>query len=232
MRKLFFILAMFFISLPSWAESVRVVTEDLAPLNYLENGELKGKAVLMVRTVLDDLGYANENVEVLPWSRAYDIALHEKNVLIFSTARFIKRENLFHWIGVIENFDMHAYCRNDGKHENLSDEKYLKNMSVGLQNYIRPFFDLESRGYNNIVPVRGYEHGLKMLDSNRIDIIIAPKKVMESKIKELGYPKGHFKSCFHLKEISTILYLAMSKESSLELVNKFRASWQKHYPND
>lgn len=231
MRYFLPFILLWLVSLNVFAERIRVLTEDLAPLNYLEDGLLKGSAVDKVRTVLKDLSYDVDDIEVLPWSRAYDIALHEKNVLIFSMARFSQRENLFHWVGVIEDFNMYAYCKNNGRHEKYHDENGIKRMSVGLQNYIRPFFDLESRGYTGIVRIKGYEHGLKMLESGRIDIIIAPKAVMQSKLKELSYPEGTFFECLHLKEISTTLYLAMSKNSSPDLVEKFRNSWQKHYPN-
>lgn len=227
-----FLLALFLISINSFAEPIRVVTEDLPPLNYLEEDKLKGLAADKVKVVLDDLGYDSAAIEVLPWSRAYDIALHEKNVLIFSIARFPKREDLFSWIGVIEDFDMWAYCKSGYKHKTVHDEESIKHLSIGLQSYIRPFFDLESRGYTNVVPIKGYEHGLKMLNSERMDIIIAPRKVMESKLKELGYPENTFNACLHIKEISTTLYVAMSKSSSDSLVDKFRESWQKHYPND
>lgn len=231
-RVLIYGIAFLILNFNVFAEPIRVVTEDLAPLNYLEGDQLKGSAVTKVKKVLNDLEYEADIIQVLPWNRAYDMALHEKNVLIFSMARFEKRENLFRWIGVIEDFDMWVYCKNNGKQHEYEDEESIKNLSVGLQNYIKPFFDLNSRGYTNIVPIKGYEHGLKMLDTERMDIIIAPRKVMEAKLKELNYPENQFVECLHLNEISTTLYLAMSKSSSPELVEKFRQSWQKHYPND
>lgn len=227
-----FSLVLLFMPFSYAEEPIRIVTEDLPPMNYLEDNKLKGIAVEKVRTVLAELGYSDQNIEVLPWNRAYDIALHEANVVIFSMARFIEREELFNWIGIIEDFDMWAYCKNDDDHDSQHTKEDIKKYTVGLQDYIRPFFNLSSKGYSNIVSIKGYEHGLKMLDSGRMDIIVAPRKVMKMTLKELNYPKDKFIGCLHLEEISTTLYIAMSKNSSSELVNKFKKAWQKHYPND
>ncbi len=44
------------------------------------------------------------------WARAYEIALHEKNVLIYSIKRTSERESLFKWVGVIVPIDFYFYA--------------------------------------------------------------------------------------------------------------------------
>lgn len=83
----------------AWAreEMVTLVTEEMKPLNFTQNGEVRGFAAEAVTAALDAAGL-KYTVDVLPWSRAYDRASREKNVFIFSMARTPERESRFVWI--------------------------------------------------------------------------------------------------------------------------------------
>lgn len=84
----------------AYAEPLRVVTEEFSPYNMTENGKLTGLSTEVVQAVLDDAGMP-ASIESMPWARAYDIALHGENVLIYSITRSPERERLFNWVGVI-----------------------------------------------------------------------------------------------------------------------------------
>lgn len=49
----------------------------------------------------------------MPWARAYDLALNESNVLIYSIARTPARENRFNWIGAIAPTRWYIYSLAD-----------------------------------------------------------------------------------------------------------------------
>jgi len=76
------------------AHSLRVVTEDSYPVQYVENGQLKGKNATSINTALEMMKL-DASIEVLPWARAYNMALSTPNVLIFSITRTPEREDLF-----------------------------------------------------------------------------------------------------------------------------------------
>lgn len=88
----------------SWQACARdqiiVVTEHLPPLQIETKHMLTGFAVDQFRLALAHQGLALE-IQVLPWSRAYKLALHMPNVLIFSIDRHKQREPLFQWIGPV-----------------------------------------------------------------------------------------------------------------------------------
>lgn len=79
---------------------IRVVTENLAPYNMVEGGQITGLSTEIVKAVLNNVG-VSPRIEVLPWARAYDLALHSDSVLIYSIARTPQREHLFKWVGAI-----------------------------------------------------------------------------------------------------------------------------------
>ena len=76
---------------------LKIVTEHWPPYHYLnENGEIRGAAHDVVKQVITQ-SKLEANIDVLSWSKAYDIALHRPNTLIFSIVKTPERENLFDW---------------------------------------------------------------------------------------------------------------------------------------
>ena len=77
------------------------VTEEYPPYNYVEDGMIQGIGVDLLRGVIRrmDSTVSSDNIRVLPWSRAYEIAQKENNTAIFATVRLPEREDLFKWAG-------------------------------------------------------------------------------------------------------------------------------------
>ncbi len=88
---------------------VRLVTESLPPFSYEEAGVVKGAATDVVRAVMDKAGL-RYSLELLPWRRALDTALREKDVFIYSVARTSEREDELVWIGKISDRLLAVYC--------------------------------------------------------------------------------------------------------------------------
>ncbi|WP_263263249.1 transporter substrate-binding domain-containing protein [Pseudomonas sp. RIT-PI-S] len=82
------------------ADPLRVVTEELPPYNMTEAGKVTGLSTEVVEAVLREMGI-EASIQVMPWARAYDLALHADNVMIYSITRTPEREALFQWAGPI-----------------------------------------------------------------------------------------------------------------------------------
>ena len=80
------------------AETIEIVTEDLPPLQFVQNGAVTGPATEIVTTAMKDAGLAY-TIQAYPWSRAYQIALHRQNVCIFSIVKLKERIPHFRWAG-------------------------------------------------------------------------------------------------------------------------------------
>ena len=68
------------------------------PLNYVENGELVGPSVEIVKEIQKRVG-SLEQIQVYPWSRAYKMALENKNVILFGMTYTKVRHDKFKWVG-------------------------------------------------------------------------------------------------------------------------------------
>lgn len=79
---------------------IHVVTEELPPYNMTRDGVLTGMSTEVVQAVLREVN-VQASIQSMPWARAYDLALHTPNVLIYSITRTAEREHLFKWVGTI-----------------------------------------------------------------------------------------------------------------------------------
>lgn len=95
---------------PSAAAPLRVVTEELPPYNMTQGGRLTGMSTEVVQAVMQEAG-VQATIQSMPWARAYDIALNEADVLIYSITRTPQREKLFKWVGVIAPTEWFLFAR-------------------------------------------------------------------------------------------------------------------------
>jgi len=91
------------------APSVRVVTEQLPPYSFEDGGVVKGASTAVVRAVLEQAGL-RYTLELVPWARALDTALHERNTFIYSIARTEEREGQLLWLGKICDRKLALFC--------------------------------------------------------------------------------------------------------------------------
>ncbi|MGD8313299.1 MAG: hypothetical protein PVI17_01035, partial [Syntrophobacterales bacterium] len=76
MKKLFILVASAFFVLvqPALSAELIILTENLPPLNYVEDGVLVGPSVDTVKEIQRRVG-SQEEIKVYPWARAYQMAL-------------------------------------------------------------------------------------------------------------------------------------------------------------
>ncbi len=77
---------------------LRLLTEDYAPYNYMEQGQLVGVSVELVQEICHRLNLPSR-IEVLPWARAYEIAQQDAHAVLFTTTLTQERKALFQWVG-------------------------------------------------------------------------------------------------------------------------------------
>jgi len=88
--------------------TVRVVTEELPPYNMTRDGKMTGMSTEVVQAVLKQIN-VQASIQSMPWARAYDLAMHDPDVLIYSITRTPEREHLFKWVGTIAESPWYLY---------------------------------------------------------------------------------------------------------------------------
>ncbi|RLA89786.1 MAG: hypothetical protein DRG34_03480, partial [Deltaproteobacteria bacterium] len=84
MKKLFILVAsVFLVSVqPALSAELIILTENLPPLNYVEDGVLVGPSVDRVREIQKRVR-SDEEIRVYPAPSAYNMALDDENVVLF-----------------------------------------------------------------------------------------------------------------------------------------------------
>jgi len=78
--------------------TLNFVTENAPPLQYIKNGKVVGKTTQLINQISESSNFKT-NIKILPWARAYQTALNQKNMFIYPLVRTAERESKFIWIG-------------------------------------------------------------------------------------------------------------------------------------
>jgi len=217
----FFILWFFFSPAVSWAAEMSLITEDVAPFNYIEDGKLTGVTTALVREIARRLEIEC-NIEVLPWARGYQRLRTEPNVALFTTAWTPERQALFHWVGPLYVSRMAFYARSD-------DSRRIDSLDAAREvGAIATYQDdaaeqiLQSLGFTNLDSSNSPHSNVRKLVSGRVDLwffhsVIAPAVAREAGIDPLAIRAVHT----HRKNY---FYIAISKTTAPEVVQKWQAA--------
>jgi len=205
-----------------------VVTEEFPPYNYTVDGTMQGISTTVVIETLKRAGL-NYRLQVYPWIRAYkEIALKEKNVLIYSIYRSTEREPLFAaWVGpILPPATVYFYklkARNDIKVSSLDEARQYR---IGvtqddyfnelLKKYNFPRLDIASDAISNT----------QNLLSRRVDLIPSYALSLSARLQQMGQP-------FHVVENALILipmepsklYMALSRGTDPEIIAQIKTAF-------
>ncbi|WP_447649222.1 substrate-binding periplasmic protein [Pseudomonas abietaniphila] len=209
---------------------IRVVTENLSPYNMIENGEVTGLSTDVVKAVLSSVG-DSPRIEVLPWARAYDIALHSENVLIYSIARTPARERLFKWVGAIAPTNWYLFSLSDRPVtlSSLEDAKRYRiatvKQDVGEQFLLAHGFEFGRQLQSSST----YEHNYRKLKVDHVELWISNELNAISLMRKHGDdPITTMVRSLPLPELSSEdgLYMAFSLGTSDDIVERYRQDLQ------
>lgn len=207
-------------------ETLRVVSSEFPPYSYSAGKHAEGIAVDKVRHLLDSAGFA-PTVEVYPWARAYEVALREPNVLIFLIARTPEREEQFHWLGTLIDFDVKLFRLKDRSDIDLGSLQDLAPYKTGSLNRDVKGQYLMEQGAKTI-SYATEESGVHMLKRGYIDLMPAEINSFHYRVQRLGYSPDDFAQAWTLDAISKPLYLAASRNTSPELIERIQQAMGHH----
>lgn len=217
------LITLFFLTVQSLpAAELTILTENLPPLNYLKDGKLIGPSVEIVQEIQKRVGSTAE-IKVLPWSRAYKIALKDENVILFGTTQTESRKDTFKWAGALSTKKDILLARKDSGITLSSLEDARKVTRIGtLRDDTREQL-LQSHGFTNLESVSDEQKNAKKLAMGRIDLW-AYKKPGYRKVCELaGIDHTLFEEVFHLREID--VSIAFSKQTPDTTVERWRRAY-------
>lgn len=217
-------LALLLITPSAHAQGLTIIGEDAPPNSYMENSRPTGRAVEIVRSVLDETGMAGTPIEIFPWARGYSLLQSQNNVVLFPTSRTTSRENLFKWAGPIYENKISIYklrARADIAATRLED---LKRYTIGTGSNDIKMTYLEEKGFS-VAPLSNEILNIRKLFAGRIDLVAYADVRFVYDLKRGGFDRGKVQRILTLTEISKPAYVAFSRGVGDGTVARFQAGF-------
>jgi len=205
------------------SEKLTILTENLPPLNYLENGKLVGPSVEIVQEIQRRVGSA-EQIQVYPWARADKIALNEKSIVLFGTTQTEKRQHLFKWVGPLAVKRDILLARKAARLaiDSLEDAKKVKRIGT-LRDDTREQL-LQSEGFMNLESVSDEQKNAQKLALGRIDLWAYKDPGYRTVCQLAGVDPDDLEEVFHLRKIA--VSIAFSKKTPDAVVAEWKGAFQ------
>lgn len=201
-----------------------MLTESWPPYNYIDDfGDLTGSATLRVRKLLKTQGIPHE-IKLLPWKRAYQIALSQPNVLIYTLIRSPEREKLFHWFCPIAEPEAHYLYKLKGNNKvKVNSLQDARQYSVAVIENSFTYQRLKDLGFNDsqLDASAYHEVNVKKFLNGRTDLIILTQPSMKIQFKKVGVPRSKLEVAWLVAEIDKEkVCMGLSQGSSPHLIEQ------------
>lgn len=203
------------------AEPYRVVTEEWAPYNYRENGQLTGMATEVVRAIMALTGDDFEIV-LLPSMRTVHTLQNRPGTLMYSIFRTPEREPLYKWVGPIVEESIHPYQLASASPPITSLERLLNVPRITTRHAGLVPNMLQALGFDNLDRSAAESHQLyRMLLAGRTEIIAGDTDAgVAYYSRQLNIAPGTLRR-IPVELFRSSLYIAFSRDSDDALV----AAW-------
>jgi polar amino acid transport system substrate-binding protein len=200
---------------------------EYPPYEYKENLELKGLSIDLLHEIFSLLKSPKNEIKLIPWKRAYEMALIHKNTVVFSTLRTKEREKSFYWVGPIYTESFGLFKLEERQDIKINTLKDAKKYTIGTISGTASEKLLLSKGFTNkehLSSVTYADQNIRMLLFNRVDLIVSSEAQVAFALKNT---KGNLKKVSNAYEIDNknIGYFAFNIKTNKDLINKFRRAY-------
>jgi len=205
---------------------ITVVTEYLTPFQVKnEDGSLGGYGTEVVERLFE-LTNQTPKIYVLPWARAYRMALNEPNVLIYSITRTPTREKLFNWVGSLKFQRFYMWGLANKFPDSFTSIEQAKKYRISVTKDYDTALFMQEKNFPYLFLTTRDSQNVGMLLKERVDIILSRQYGLSQIAKEQSYPLSKFKKLIEVKALNSNLSIAFSLNSDHKLVNRFREAFK------
>ncbi|UUX93303.1 transporter substrate-binding domain-containing protein [Methanoplanus endosymbiosus] len=199
------------------------LTEEFAPMNYMQDGELKGISAELLEIIFDrlDVEKTAGDIEVMDWPDAYQKTLNEENTVLFTMAKTPEREDLFRWAGPIMSNTNALFAKKESNIE-INNAEDLVKYKIGVVKETASFSLLKEAGYpeEKITGADSPEDALNMLDSGDIDLWSTGRIAGAYYIAELSGSPESYLTAYEFEPYE--FYYAFNRETPERIVEAFQ----------
>jgi len=222
------ILAILCVSCTRKNVKMTILTENYPPLSYAENGVVTGYGAEVVAAIQKELNTDAVPV-VLPWDEAYNRALAEPNVVLFTMEKTADREGKFNFIGPLGANTSYFYslASNPTMLTDLEAAGKVKAITTTTNWFTEQF--LKDKGFGNLISKPDPLENLKLLVNKEADLGVFTDVTFPQLCKEAGIPPDSLKPVLEL--MKSEYYIAISKATDPKVVKTWEKAFAKIQAN-
>ncbi|WP_311969645.1 ABC transporter substrate-binding protein [Pseudomonas baltica] len=209
---------------PARADDYQIVTEEWAPYNYQENGQLTGMTTEIVRAIMALTGDHFE-IALVPSMRTTYLLNSRPKTILYSLFRTPEREPLYKWVGPIVEESIYPYQLADAQQpvntlEELHQAPQITTRKAGLIPDL-----LQAQGFNNLDRSASVNQQLyRMLLAKRTDLIVGDTAAgVAYNSRQLNIPAGTLRQ-IPVELYHSSLYIAFSRDADDKVVNAWSSA--------
>jgi len=206
--------------------TIKVVTESYPPFQFVnKQHQVDGYATEIVKQLFILTG-DNADITLMPWARAYNTALQQKNVLIYSMVRNNIREQKFNWIGPVSKEKIFFWrLKTTQPVSNLTLAELKSKLVVTTKDSNMDQFMTEQQ-FPHLYRVTSMDQAIGMLFTHRVEILSGSVIDMQKRTKALGLDFSQLVKVYHNKKLNRPLFIAFSGDTDTVIVQRYRAAYQ------
>ena len=209
---------------------IRVVSEMMPPYQFYDGERVVGTNVELLNGVFSKANIPFPDVELYPWTRAYNLALKHENTFIFPIVRTPEREHLFEWVAPMATATYSLFglkLRDDILLENVNDVATLR-IAVTKDDITHKYF--KKLGFEE------GEHFLitsdwllieKLFFNQKLDLIVSTSAHFELQSNRNNVNVNDYEEKFQLNDLQLRYYLATNRQSNSDIVERLRRVFPK-----
>ena len=162
---------------------------------------------------------------IIPWSRAQQLAQSEPNVLLFAMVRIAEREDLYEWIGSIYPAEIYLYALKGMLADPPTNLEEARQYRIGLDRSSVADVFLSNLGFKNLIHAGNPTRSPILLKRGRVDLWPMTPQEASGIIRDHELEDDALIPLIKLDEISSGTYFVVSKSTDPALVERLRGAY-------
>jgi polar amino acid transport system substrate-binding protein len=178
-----------------------IMSEELPPFNYVEDGVPKGFCFEVVTQIfaMADMPIRPDDVHFYPWARSYAKVQSQTNAVLFSMAHTDTRHDLFAWVGPLLDVETGIMAPKD-KHIVITNPAHVGNLRLGTVRDGAPEQLCYPAGFpeSSIERVTHQKLNIRKLEAGRIDMFAFNIPSLLHEMKRMGIDPTRYEVVYTL----------------------------------
>jgi polar amino acid transport system substrate-binding protein len=198
---------------------LKMLTEEYPPVTFMKDGKVSGLVTDVVREIIARQGIP-DRIQLTAWDEAYNMALNNPNVVIFSAERTEKRENLFQWVGPVGKNSAIFYAKKGTgiKINSLEEAKKVAAIATTTNWFTEQY--LKDKDFTNLLSSPLPVTNVKRLMNGEVQLSVFTDITIPEIVKNAGYSMDNLEPVFTVS--NTYFYIAISRGTPVEIVKKWQ----------